>query len=298
MQQREDTAVSWRRRWSACLSPLTETPLWFFTPKTILVATEIERRHELEEQTIWWKNPVVVDALSLVTNKHIKKETPAYRSVKSESTAALSQIPSHLKARFFVWSISCVELPPSTTTMPLNTPCNNNNNLLYAIASTYNLLPSWLSTTRGSCSVVMHGQEPTDPGASLMVSLVTVFGLLFVAEVVWISASWQRLSPPLLPRPRVLFFSFSESLSLHSSDWHWDQSAGCQTCSWCQDVPGSPEQASAGLLGPVRARGLQFLFCLSLSLCMKSGLLFFFYLIFCQDLFPLIGVIAGAISLL
>ena len=33
---------------------------------------------------------------------------------------------------------------------------------------------------------------PTNPTASLMVSLVTVFSLLFVGEVVCIFASWQR----------------------------------------------------------------------------------------------------------
>lgn len=86
--------------------------------------------------------------------------------------------------------------------------------------------------------------QPTNPTASLMVSLVTVFSQLFVGEVLRIFGSWQTATTAAA----ALFFflwGFWESLSLHSSDWQWDQSAGCQTGSWCRDVPGFPKLARA-----------------------------------------------------
>lgn len=76
--------------------------------------------------------------------------------------------------------------------------------------------------------------QPTNPTASLMVSLVTVFSQLFVGEVLRIFGSWQTATTA----------AAAEVFENHC-DWHWDQSAGCQTGSWCQDVPGFPKLARA-----------------------------------------------------
>lgn len=80
--------------------------------------------------------------------------------------------------------------------------------------------PAGSATYRSWCVIGCHkpvihykpqsaSLQPTNPGASLPVSPVTVFNLLFVGEVVYFSVSWQRAATAA----EAPFSGFWESLS-------------------------------------------------------------------------------------
>lgn len=136
-----------------------------------------------------------------------------------------------------------------------NAPHNNGNNLQYATTATYKWSSSWLSTTeRCCCNVGFPNVSLTTSHSRPRCSPLIPQHLwwfpwwLCLASSLWVKcfASLALGKQQLLLLPRSFFlWGFWESLSLHSSDWHWDQSAGCQTGSWCQDVPGFPKLARA-----------------------------------------------------
>lgn len=110
-------------------------------------------------------------------------------------------------------------------------------------ATTTNLSSSWLSSLQRSFSIigchkpVIHykpqstSTQTTNPSASLIGPLETVFSPLCVEDVVCVFASWLRATAAAAVAPlRALW----ESVILFSGDW--DRPATCHTCSLCQCV--------------------------------------------------------------